>query len=277
MLANKLTDPEFERIAQFIHESTGIHYTSKKKYLIENRLCKRVDDLRLSSYDDYLELARENPVERERLFNAITTGETSFFRNLKQMEVLNDVVIPELIAHHTGTNRQKIRIWSSASSTGEEIYSIAMLINEHHLVPDGWEVELIATDINNDVLEKAREGVYSKYTLRNTPLRYIQKYLQQVGDDQFKIRQELLPKVQFEKTNLMEIARQPKCRDFDVVFCCNVLIYFSEAAKKKVIADIHKTLADPGFFFIGHSESLHNVSKDFTLMNAKGIPIYRKG
>lgn len=274
-MKTEVTEEEFDKLIEIIHAETGIYYTFKKKYLIENRLQRRLEELKLTSFTQYIEQLK-GANEMQILLNSITTNETSFFRNPLQLLSFTNIILPEVIRNNRDNNRKKIRIWCSASSSGEEIYTFAMVMAESRLVPPKWEVELIASDINDEMLEYARKGIYRKHTLRNTSEEYRKKYFKATGEDEFHIKQNLLPPVRFEKINLMKQRIFPILKDFDIVLCCNVLIYFSDKAKIKVIADIYGSMNDPGFLYIGHSESLRNISKDFKLINAKGIPVYKK-
>lgn len=273
-----MTDAEFADIAGLIHEKTGIYYPERKKYLIENRLKRRLDKLSLKSFAQYAKALRTNngpSGEMQNFINAVTTNETSFFRNPPQLRAFMETVLPEIIKSNKEKKKKTIRVWSAASSSGEEVYTLATMISESRLVPLGWKVELLATDINTEVLGYARNGVYSKYPVRNVPKEIMEKYFD-VSGEEYKIKPQLLPPIRFEIVNLMEQRRHLYLEDFDVVCCCNVLMYFSNEVKRKVVADIFGAINAPGFLFIGHAESLHNISKDFKLVNIKGTPIYKK-
>ncbi len=149
------------------------------------------------------------------------------------------------------------------------------MLREVAIIPHDWSVELYASDINEEVLQLAREAVYSKYSLRNTPEPMISRYFKE-GPNGFGLKTDLLYPVKFQKVNLLKLRGHALLTGFDVVFCCNVFIYFSLEAKKNVARGIYRTLSNPGYLYIGHSESLHNVTKDFKLINADGIPVYKK-
>ncbi len=274
----KITDTEFNFLTEIIHKESGISYDLRKKYLIESRLGRRLIALKLNSFAEYIERFDKSPagqLETEQLINRITTNETSFFRNQSQLESFIKVIIPEVIEFNKKARRKRIRIWSAASSSGDEIYTIAIMLREAAVIPPDWSVELYASDINEEVLQQAREAVYQKYSLRNTPEPVIDRYFNKEPKG-FRLRTKLLYPVYFQKANLLKLSGHALLTGFDVVFCCNVFIYFSPEAKKNVADGIYRALSSPGCLYIGHSESLHNVTKDFKLINADGIPVYKK-
>jgi chemotaxis protein methyltransferase CheR len=277
----KLSDKEMSAMAEIIRRESGIDYSIEKKYLFETRLNRRMKELGIESYTEYLELVTaegKDISELKYLINAATTNETSFFRNPEQIETLIGVILPEIVEEKRNKGNKgvkTIKIWSAASSSGEEIYTIAMAITEKFNLPAGWKLELFASDINETMLEKARQGFYSRHALRNTPDEYTEKYFTKTGDD-YQLKLDRIPVVNFRRVNLTRQRSNPKLKEFDVVFCANVLIYFSMEARIKAIADISRAMSSQGYFFTGHAETLHNISKDFRLVNARGLPVYKK-
>ncbi len=271
-----ITDTEFNILAEIIHNESGMSHDLKKKYFIENRLGRRLKALKLDSFRRYIEhLGKRSAgrTEMERLINQVTTNETSFFRDQSQLESFVKVVIPEIVKLNRKMGRKRIRIWSAASSTGEEIYTMAIMLREAAIIPSDWSVELYASDINEEVLQKAREAVYSKYSLRNTPEPVINRYFKKEPKG-FRLKTNLLYPVNFQKANLLKLNGHALLTGFDVVFCRNVLFYFSMEAKKKALEGIYRSLANPGYLYIGQSECLGNVTKDFSLIRANGISYY---
>ncbi len=273
----QITPAELARFTSFVEKASGIYLGEKKKYLVENRLGRRIEAVGLVSFGDYLEMAAGSKTETAILLNAVTTNETSFFRNAKQYEAFCKVVAPEMAGAARNAGRGRLRIWSAACSTGEEAYTVAIVLAEQRLLPPGMTVDLVATDINGEVLADARAGRYKKYALRNTPQAYVDKYFTREPGDAYRIRTDLLPPVRFEQANLLDASTIAPLGNFDIVFCCNVLIYFGNVARTAVAANIYNAMNAPGSLFLGHAESLHNVSKDFKLVNAEGMPVYRKG
>jgi len=277
----KLSDSEMSEMVEIIRRESGIDYSIEKKYLFETRLNRRLRDLDIDSYTEYLKLVNEgrnNGEEQKYLVNAATTNETSFFRNPEQIETLLKVILPQIVEtkRQNGEKGEKtIKIWSAASSSGEEIYTIAMAITEKFHIPPSLKLELFGSDINELMLEKARKGLYSRHALRNTPDDYVKKYFMKIGDD-YELKLNRIPPITFKQINLTQLTKHPELRNFDVVFCANVLIYFSKEARINVVEDIYKAMSSPGYFFTGHAETLHNISKDFKLVDANGIPTYKK-
>lgn len=277
----KLSDSEMSEMVEIIRRESGIDYSIEKKYLFETRLNRRLKDLGIESYTEYLKVVKEgrnNGEEQKYLVNAATTNETSFFRNPEQIETLVKVLLPQIVEAKRQSDdkgEKTIKIWSAASSSGEEIYTIAMAITEKFHLPPSWKLELFASDINELMVEKASKGIYSKHALRNTPEDYANKYFTKNGDD-YELKLNRIPTVIFKQINLTQQRKNPELRNFDVVFCANVLIYFSREARIKVVEDIYKAMSSPGYFFTGHAETLHNISKDFKLVDANGIPTYKK-
>ena len=274
----KLTDEELEVMAKVINRECGILYDSAKKYLFETRLHERLHALKLPSYKEYLPFIDgpgSSKTEIEHFINAVTTNETSFFRNTDQINAMKNILLPEIIKTKTAGGPKNIKIWSAASSSGEEIYTIAMILTHTGAIPKGFQLGLYASDINTEVLAMAETGLYSKHSLRNVPEEYRSKYFENHSDS-FRLKKEILPKVKFERINLVNPKLPPEYDNFDVVFCANILIYFGIDAKKKTVDGIEKKMTNNGYFFTGHSETLHNVSKNFKLVNANGIPVYQK-
>lgn len=269
----------FERWREFIYKNSGIYFQDNKKYLLESRLLKRLNNLNLNTYEEYLDYVNTNArksLELKELFEAITINETYFFRNQPQMDALSQKIIPELIKSKSNSFNKKIRIWSAASSSGEEAYSIAILINEH-IKPKfpGFTYEIVGTDISNDVLKRARSGIFKEYAVRNTPIYYLKKYFQREGN-QFIIDPALKSMVRFNELNLYDDMKMRTMLNFDVIICANVLIYFDAKSKIKVVNHLYNGLNKNGFLFIGYSETLHGISQAFKLVSFPKTIAYKK-
>ncbi len=209
------------------------------------------------------------------LFEAITINETYFFRNPPQFEAMENIIIPELLKDKSQFNR-KLRVWSAASSSGEEAYTIAMIFLEK-IKPKfpGVQIEIIGTDINNAVIDRARSGVYKEYAIRNMPQNYLQKYFAQDGD-KYILKPEVKQLVKFNFVNLFDKSAMRMMSKFDLVFCCNVLIYFDMQSKQQVVADLYDALNPNSYLFIGYSESLHGITKAFKLVHFPKTIAYKK-
>ncbi len=245
-----LTNPEFEMLRRMLHESVGIHLTSEKKALVTGRLSKRIADLGMRSFGEYFKrISGQDEEERQWALNALTTNETSFFREPQHFAYLAETILPELPLG------QNFRVWSAASSTGEEAYSIAMVLSEHLGRTASWEV--VASDISTKVLEQARRGLYPMDRAKTIPKPYLRTHcLKGTGPQEgmFLIDKDLRQRVSFLQANLM--GPIPRLGLFDLIFLRNVLIYFDPPTKCKVVDNLLPLLKPGGYFFSGHSESL---------------------
>lgn len=274
-----LSTSSFEIWRSYIYELCGIYFQDNKKYLLESRLLKRINYLKLNSFEDYLKFLKFNPqarTERRYLYEAITINETFFFRNQPQLDALTTKIFQETIEAKRKLGQKKIRIWSAASSSGEEAYSVAMVITDmiKPKFPD-IEFEIIGTDINEDVLERARSGVYKEYAIRNTPAFFLKKYFRVEGMN-YIIDPKLKNMVKFSFLNLYDDIKMRSMSNFDIVFCANVLIYFDVKSKVKVVSHLYNSLNRGGYLFIGYAETLHGISKAFKLESFPKTISYKK-
>jgi chemotaxis protein methyltransferase CheR len=249
-VAPTLTDSEFETLRKLLYEAVGINLTPEKKALVTGRLSKRIVDLGLSSFGDYFRriAGNQDPHERQWAFNALTTNETSFFREPQHFAYLTESILP---MHPRG---EMFRVWSAASSTGEEPYSIAMTLAER-LEKAPWEI--LASDISTKVLDQARRGLYPMQRAEQIPKPYLRNYcLKGTGPQEGSFMIDPWPKerVRFLQVNL--VAPLPDLGTFDLIFLRNVLIYFDPPTKRRVVESLLRALKPGGHFFSGHSESL---------------------
>jgi chemotaxis protein methyltransferase CheR len=275
----ELSPAEFDEWRKFIYELTGIYFQDNKKYLLESRLLKRVNFLKLNSFKEYLEYLkknRNNKAEYNELFEVITINETFFFRNQPQLDALVTKVIPEIMAMPENRNKTRIKIWSAACSSGEEPYSVAITIKEM-IQPKYPNVrfEIVGTDINYQVLNTARSGIYKEYAVRNTPPYYIKKYFK-AENGRYILSSDVKRMVTFKILNLADDMEMRRMRDFDVIFCANVLIYFDKESKMRVVNHLYNALNKGGYLFIGYSETLHGISKAFKLVSFPKTVGYKK-
>jgi len=273
-----LTDEAFRELRDIIYKTSGIYYTESKKYLLESRILKRIQALKLNSLYDYVNFIK-NPANRgelKNLFDAITINETYFFRAEQQFDSLEKIIIPELIKNKAGTPNPTIRIWSAACSTGEEPYTIAMIVLEKikPLYPN-VQFQILGSDISNQVLEVARNGVYKDYSVRNMPELYLKKYFIS-KDGLFYLKDDVKRLVRFSNINLFDATQVRMVSNCDIIFCANVLIYFDIPAKQKVVSYLYDALNVGGYLFVGYSESLHGISKAFKLVHLPKAIAYKK-
>jgi len=273
--ASGLSQQAFDKLRALIYDHTGIYFRDNKQYLLESQVGRRLKALDLTSYESYIELLQNGRRSSElpALVNAITINETSFFRHPQQYEAIVDDLLPALIADH---DRQRVRIWSAACSTGDEPYTLALLINEAK--PRRFsdvQFDILGTDINTSVLEKARAGTYGSYAVRNMPDRFLKKYFRAKGD-RYTLSRDVTEMVRFEHLNLTDANAVRRMRTFDVILCANVLIYFDRDTKKAVITDLYDRLRHGGYLFVGTSETLHGVSRALQPVRFNNTIAYQK-
>jgi chemotaxis protein methyltransferase CheR len=276
----KLADKDFELFRDYIYNLCGIYFHASKKYFLESRLARRLEECGIKSHADYYKLLKSGPggsQELKKLLDEITTNETCFFRNLPQLNAMESKLLPEIVETKGKIGFRKLRIWSAASSSGEEAYTMAMILLEKRsgLLKD-WIIEIIGTDINETVLAQAREGVYNGYSVRNTPDFYLKKYFKQEGPEKFILSPEVKKLVTFNHLNLYDDTKMIFMKSFDFIFCANVLIYFDTASKSKVVQHFYNNLQPYGYFFVGQSESLHGVNDNFKTVHFPGGFAYKK-
>lgn len=273
----ELTQADFVAIRDFIHERTGMYFADNKLYLVKNRLANRMSQLGIKNYRDYFYMVKYDTgtAEFNKLVNLLTTNETSFFRNQPQLLTFSDEVLPLVLKRIDEQHGKNLRIWSAGCSTGEEPYTISILLMEKVPRLANYNVEIIANDISDAVLQAARKGIYHELTLRTTPPEIIAKYFTKKGTV-YHVNDEVKKYVKFSQINLLDSAKMSLIRDIDIIFCRNVTIYFSDDAKRKVVRSFYSSLVKGGYYFIGHAESLHGITKAFKLIYFKNGLVYQK-
>ena len=272
-----ISNSDFEELRDFIYKHCGIFISENKKYLLESRIKKRIQANYLRNIGEYLRLIKSinNRNEINQLLDLVTINETYFFRAENHLEALENEIIKEIIANK-GTINQFFNIWSAASSTGEEAYSIAMLISEK-IQPQFPNIKfrILGTDLNSQVIETAKKGIYNNYAIKRLPSNYIKKYFT-IQDGKYHIKDEIKRMVRFVQLNLFDENEVKKMTFFDIIFCANVLIYFDNSSKEKVVSSLYNSLNKGGYFFIGCSESLHNITKNFKIVHFYKAIAYKK-
>ncbi len=262
----KITPEELQLISKYIHDISGIYLDKSKSYLFETRLSSIAETHGCNSYKELYQKAKRDAgkkIERE-IIDAISTNETLFFRDKGPFDLLQHKLLPEIIdrrSEKSGRLRIPIKVWSAAASTGQELYSIAIIINE--LIGDApnYSVKLLGTDISNTAIAQASIGKYNKFEIeRGLDRKFLQKYFTLFGDT-WKIKDEIRAMVNFRKLNLMLPFNA--LGKFDIIFCRNVAIYFTLEDRKKLFNKIADVLEDDGFLIIGSTESLTGVCPRF--------------
>lgn len=258
-----LLDGEFRQFRQLIHRESGIYLTETKQALLSGRLVRRLRDLHLTSFADYYRLVQQDGTELIRMLDAVSTNETHFFREPRQFDYLGNELCTEWRAEAAaGVRAKRVRVWSAACSTGEEPYSLAMLLHRQ-LATDGWAVDVQASDLSTRALERAEAGVYALDRMRGMPDTYLRSYmLRGVGPEAGKtsVAPEIRRMVTFQRINLVQ-ARYRVTGPFDAIFCRNVLIYFDLVGRAQVLARLTECLRPGGYLFLGHAEGLSGVAR----------------
>jgi chemotaxis protein methyltransferase CheR len=269
----KLTDAEFNRIRVLVREHTGIALSDAKRQLVYGRLARRLRALKLTDFSAYIALLEGGePAELEEFTNAVTTNLTSFFREAHHFDYLAREALPAIVGRDAGLKR--LRIWCCAASTGEEPYSIAMVLRECQQMLVGWDAKLLATDLDSAVLATGSEGVYAQErfgAVSATRLKNFFAELPGAGGARFRAGKELRSLITFKQLNLMN--EWPMRGPFEAIFCRNVIIYFDKATQRALFERMAQLQRPGDFLFLGHSESLYRVSERYDLI---GKTIYRR-
>jgi chemotaxis protein methyltransferase CheR len=256
-----MNSSDFQMIATLLKEQSGLVITPEKAYLVENRLQPVARKWGFGNLDQLLGALRTRPDGKLRkdVVDAMTTNESLFFRDLKPFDLMREVVLPPLLTARASTRR--IRIWSAACSSGQEPYSMVMMLQEMQAKLAGWRLEILATDLSAEMVAKAKAGVYSQFEVqRGLPIAMLVKHFKQDGE-RWQIADSIRNQVTFREFNLLEHPRS--LGQFDVVFCRNVLIYFDQPTKTKVLSGIADQLAPDGTLFLGGAETVLGITDRF--------------
>ncbi|HVS30302.1 MAG TPA: protein-glutamate O-methyltransferase CheR [Thermoanaerobaculia bacterium] len=270
-----LPDDIFRQLREQIYKRTGMFFADSSKYLIQKRLSPRAKELNFDSFQKYFYFLQYDPrseAEFDQIFELVTTNETYFFREPAQLAAFVEEIVPEILSRKPV---KKVRIWSAGCSSGEEPYSIAMLLQEKSYF-DRASFEIFASDLNGTVLSRARKGSYRESAFRATPPEMRAKYFTQEADGSWHITDDIRNRVSFGRMNIYDEARVSLLGQLDVVFCRNVIIYFDDASKKVVIRNFYNRLVEGGYLLLGHSESLISLSTQFKLRHLKNDMVYQK-
>jgi len=239
---------DFDFIAKLLKDRSGLVITRDKSYLLESRLTPVARKRGLKGLDDLVASLRTAGEDLLReVTEAMTTNESFFFRDIKPFDQFRNVVLPAMLASRAA--KKSFRIWSAACSSGQEAYSLAMILKEEAAKLAGWKIEIIGTDISNEMLEKAKAGMYSQFEVqRGLPIQLLVKYFKK-NNEMWQIDPSIRAMVQFKEYNLLHDLKP--LGQFDVVFCRNVLIYFDQPTKTRVLENISKNMPDDGFLYLG--------------------------
>ncbi len=259
----ELSSKDFEAFSQFIYTEFGIKMPPVKRIMLQGRLLKRIRELNMNSYTEYKDYLFSKDGQREEIFNflnVVTTNKTDFFREPIHFDFLKTTVLPEFVNQNS---RQPFKIWSAGCSSGEELYTLAITLNEFKSINAGFDYSMLGTDISQNVLSKAAKGIYPLNKVDIIPIDLKKKYLLKSKDKinpTVKVRPELQKNLSLKYLNLMDSTYSNINEKYDVVFCRNVLIYFDRQTQESVINKLSSHVKQGGYFFIGHSESLTGMN-----------------
>jgi chemotaxis protein methyltransferase CheR len=269
--AVELTNADFKDLQDFIYKKTGMFFPLSRKHYIQQKVLKRIEMLHYKSFRDYFQVLQKELIRTEiiTLFNEITVNETFFFRDLPQLEVLENHILPEAIKR----GKRSINILSAGCSSGEEPYTLSIIIREKF---PQLSFRIWGIDISDLVVAKASRGEYTEYAVRFIPKEYLKKYFTLTDNGNYKFQEQYKFGIQFKKFNLMELNTFPVSTPFDVIFCRYVLIYFDRDSKQKVVDSFFNKLAPGGFLILGNSESLFSITNSFKILHYPSAIIYNK-
>ena len=273
----ELTAEQFAKLSRLIYKKLGLLFDEKKLYFLNKRVERRIAALGLKDADEYLfrlGYCDGNGEEMQALANLVTTNETYMFREFEQLAGFADYCLPELFAARSKTTNRRLRIWCAGCSSGEEAYTLAIIVRETFPDPDRWNIEITATDIDENVLGMARTAVYGERSVKGVPEAYSRHLMPSVTG--FRVHPDTAKLVRLQKLNLNDQPQMKAMRGYDFVFCRNVLIYFDDDSRRKVLNNFYDSLNPGGYVFLGHSESVGRITSAFRLKRADGNLLYVK-
>jgi chemotaxis protein methyltransferase CheR len=274
----ELSAEQFDKLTQQIYCRLGLHFEQNKTYFLQKRVEKRMDILGFEDPGEYVFLlcyADREGKEMQALANLITTNETYMFREYEQLEAFANHCLPEVLSAKQSRGEQRLRIWSAGCSSGEEPYTLAMILQEIFPQAQYWRCEIVASDIDQNVLAHARRATYSWRSVREVPPEYLDRHFIREGES-YTVRPNTAALVTLQHLNLNDRMAMRAMRDFDFIFCRNVLIYFDDRSRKAAVDHFYNALNHGGYLFLGHSESVGRISSAFRLKRSGGHLIYVK-
>jgi len=262
---------DFDLFSTLVKQRSGLILSKDKAYLLESRLTPVARKYNLKTLEDLaqsIRTKREEQVLRD-ITEAMTTNESFFFRDTKPFDQFKKVLLPELM--RTRAAKKQFRIWSAAASSGQEAYSLAMICTEEAARLSGWKIDILGTDLSSEMIERAKSGIYSQFEVqRGLPIALLMKYFAQIGTDKWQIKETIRQMVQYRENNLL-VDFGP-VGVFDVIYCRNVLIYFDQPTKSRVLEAMSHVLAPDGVLFLGGAETVLGISDKFKpLDNERGM------
>ncbi len=269
-IENFLTEVQFSKFRDYIYNASGIHFSPSNRTILESRLKERLRKSEISDIEEYYKLITSNEGEMKTLLDTVTTNLTRFFRNTAHFNAFEHYVIPELVKFKKSKGENTVKIWSAGCSTGEEPYSLAMVLID--ILPPGFKFDITASDLSLKCLMTAKEGFYSDQKVNGVSEKYLQRYFEKKPNG-YLVKEEIRNSVKFDYHNLKAESGQ---RNLDIIFCRNVIIYFDEAAQNNVINKFYQAMSNHAYLFIGHSESLFGMDTKFEFLKTDFATMYRK-
>lgn len=269
-MADLLTNAEFDMFRKLIYDESGITFSSTNRSILDSRLKERLREKNLATIQEYYKLVTSNRDEMKQMLDSVTTNLTRFFRNQPHFDALVNYVIPHVIENKKKTGDTMIKVWSAGCSTGEEPYTIAMILKD--ILPPPYKFRVIASDISLKSLMVGQQGFYPDGRVSGIPQKYLDRFFTK-NDKGYQANPDLMSSIRFDYHNLRNESGE---RNFDVVFCRNVLIYFDEAAQKATIDRFYNAMAPQSYLFIGHSESLFGMQTKFEFLKTQWACLYEK-
>ncbi|MDR3199986.1 MAG: protein-glutamate O-methyltransferase CheR [Spirochaetales bacterium] len=266
-MSDFLNDADFEKFRSLIYKESGITFSDTNRTILESRLRERVKLASVTAVGEYYALIQRDAEEMKVLLDAVTTNLTRFFRNTPHFDTLIKYVVPDLLKHKTD---REIRLWSAGCSTGEEPYTIAMILKD--ILPAGTTFKIVASDISLKSLMTGKEGFYPETRVQGISPQYLARFFEKKGGG-YQVKDEIKSLIRFDYHNM---KNDSGLRNLDIVFCRNVLIYFDEAAQKAAVDRFWDAMCNHSFLFIGHSESLFGMDTKFEFLKTEWACIYKK-
>jgi len=275
---SEISVEQFKRLSQHIYQKLGLHFDERKIYFLKKRVEKRMAALNIVEPEDYVFMVGYGDpqgVEMQALANLVTTNETYMFREYEQLQAFANHCLPEVLAAKLARGERSLRIWSAGCSSGEEPYTLAMIVQEVFPQAQSWKCQIIATDIDENVLQRARDAHYGDRAVAEVPEEYRNKHLLEDGED-WLVQKKTAALVEFRHLNLNDRMAMRTMRGFDFIFCRNVLIYFDDLSRKAVVDHFYHALNPGSYIFLGHSESVGRISTAFKLKRFENHLVYVK-
>lgn len=269
-MADLLTNADFDKLRKLIYDESGITFSETNRSILDSRMKEMLREKQLASIEEYLKLVLSSKDEMKIMLDAVTTNLTRFFRNQPHFDALVNYVIPHIIENKKKTGDNTIRVWSAGCSTGEEPYTIAMVLQD--MLPAPYRFQIMASDISLKSLMVGQQGFYADSRITGIPQNFLNKYFTKT-DKGYQVNKDLMATIKFDYHNL---RNDSGVRNLDIVFCRNVLIYFDEPAQKATVDRFYQAMAPNSYLFIGHSESLFGMETKFEFLKTDWACLYQK-